>query len=113
MQGIPPLNRIMDNRNIDHADKRQYSHGFGRNAFIIYCPIKPYHPKYKNNNINSDVNRASQTHQVPHIGFPHNEPVNNAIKVKLAPIGALLMATISASLMRQTRLIAPATAMTI
>ena len=37
-----------------------------------------------NNNINSDVNLASQTHQVPHIGFPQIDPVTKARKVKRA-----------------------------
>ena len=39
-----------------------------------------------NNNINSDVNLASQTHQVPHIGFPQIDPVTKARKVKRAPV---------------------------
>ena len=58
------------------------------------------------------MSRASQTHQVPHIGLPQMEPVTSARKVNHAPIGALLMATISASLMRQIRPMAPAPAMT-
>ena len=35
-----------------------------------------------------DVNLASHTHQVPHMGLPHNEPVIKQIRVKVAPIGA-------------------------
>ena len=39
--------------------------------------------------IKTEVNRASQTHQVPHMGFPHSDPVIRHIKVKVAPIGAI------------------------
>ena len=44
--------------------------------------------EYKNKRISSEVRRASQTHQAPHIGLPQKAPVHkdrNAIK---APIGA-------------------------
>ena len=44
--------------------------------------------KYSKNKIATDVNLASHTHQVPHIGLPHKEPVIKQIKVKVAPIGA-------------------------
>jgi len=44
--------------------------------------------KYKNNSIATDVSLASQTHQVPHIGFPQKDPVIRHINVKVAPIGA-------------------------
>ena len=37
----------------------------------------------------TDVNLASQTHHVPHIGFPHREPVNKQINVNVAPMGAI------------------------
>ena len=45
-------------------------------------------PKYKNNNINSEVKRASHTHHVPHIGLPHNAPVTSDKKANRAPVGA-------------------------
>ena len=41
-----------------------------------------------------DINLASHTHHVPHIGFPHKEPVNIQINVKVAPIGATAEFTI-------------------
>ena len=47
--------------------------------------------------IKTEVNRASQTHQVPHMGFPHREPVMSARNVKPAPIGAVARAARSAS----------------
>ena len=50
--------------------------------------------KYKNNNIATDVSLASQTHQVPHMGFPQKEPVTRHISVKVAPIGATADVTI-------------------
>ena len=50
-----------------------------------------------NNKINIDVNLASQTHHVPHIGFPHKEPVTRQIRVKTAPIGATDLAYINAT----------------
>ena len=39
-----------------------------------------------------DVNLASHTHQIPHVGFPHNEPVTIEIIEKVHPIGAILFA---------------------
>ena len=44
--------------------------------------------KYIKNNIATEVNLASHTHQVPHMGFPQSEPENKQIKVNVAPIGA-------------------------
>ena len=44
-----------------------------------------------------EVNLASQTHQVPQVGFPHIEPVINVAKVKQAPIGAIARLIISAN----------------
>ena len=44
--------------------------------------------RYINNNMATDVNLASQTHHVPHMGLPHKEPVIRQINVKVAPIGA-------------------------
>ena len=70
-------------------------------------------PKYKNSKMSSAVKRASHTHQVPHIGFPHNEPVAKAKKVNDAPMGAELAAIISASLIRQTNPMPAAVAITI
>src|SRR3546814_2801355 len=43
---------------------------------------------YKKKRISSDVRRASQTHQVPHIGLPHKAPVHKERKVNMAPVGA-------------------------
>ena len=62
--------------------------------------------------MSSEVSRASQTHQVPHMGLPHRDPVTRARKVYAAPTGALARATASASFMRQIRLIALAVART-
>ena len=42
----------------------------------------------------TEVNLASQTHQVPHIGFPHIDPLMIHINVKTAPIGATDVFTI-------------------
>ena len=39
-----------------------------------------------------DVNLASHTHQIPHVGLPHKDPVTIAVNVKTAPIGARLFA---------------------
>ena len=54
----------------------------------IIKPIK------KKNKMNTDVNLASHTHQVPHIGFPHEEPETKQINVNTAPIGAEALAII-------------------
>ena len=42
------------------------------------------------------VSRASQAHQVPHMGSPHSEPVTRQTKVKAAPTGAAALAVRSA-----------------
>ena len=44
----------------------------------------------KKNKINIEVSLASQTHQIPHVGLPHKDPVAIEINVKIAPIGAKL-----------------------
>jgi len=50
----------------------------------------------------TDVNLASQTHQVPHIGLPHIEPVNSVSSANTAPIGAIDLDKMSASGCLQT-----------
>ena len=47
--------------------------------------------KYTINKIATDVNLASHTHQVPHIGFPHIDPENKHNIVNTAPIGAIAL----------------------
>ena len=66
------------------------------NIAVIFSPklslvnefFKKITIRYRKNKIATDVKRASHTHQVPHIGLPHNEPVIKQIRVKVAPIGA-------------------------
>ena len=41
--------------------------------------------------IETEVKRASQTHQVPHIGFPHIDPDIRHRRVKTAPIRAIAL----------------------
>ena len=53
-------------------------------------------PRYRNSKINMEVRRASQTHQVPHMGLPHSDPVSSAKKVKAAPTGEVALAARSA-----------------
>ena len=67
--------------------------------------------RYKNNNMSSEVNLASQTHHAPHIGLPQIAPDANAMIVKAAPIGAETFATTSAILICQMSPIPPAIAM--
>ena len=38
--------------------------------------------------MSSEVRRASQTHQVPHVGLPQSDPVHRAMNVNSAPVGA-------------------------
>src|SRR6185436_17315250 len=49
-------------------------------------------PMYWNNRINSDVSRASHTHQAPQVGLPHIAPVSSARNVNIAPVGAMAWA---------------------
>jgi hypothetical protein len=66
------------------------------NIAVIFSPklslvnefFKKIMIRYSINKIATDVKRASHTHQVPHMGLPHNEPVIKQIRVKVAPIGA-------------------------
>ena len=44
-----------------------------------------------------DVIRASQTHHVPHVGFPQNAPVTNERNVNMAPVIEMDEAIIDAS----------------
>ena len=67
-------------------------------------------PKYKKNINNSEVRRASQTHQVPHIGLPQIDPVTKAIKVNTAPNFAEHLVAIFVNLIFQTKLISILTA---
>src|SRR5690349_20342854 len=45
-------------------------------------------PAYRKSRISVEVVRASQIHQVPQAGLPHNEPVIRATKVNMAPVVA-------------------------
>ena len=53
---------------------------------------KQYIQYKKKKRTKTDVNLASQTHHVPHIGFPQIEPVTKHIAVKVNPIGAEALA---------------------
>ena len=53
--------------------------------------------------INSEVSLASHTHHVPHVGFPHIDPVISVATVKLAPRGAIALIAISASVCLKIR----------
>ena len=63
---------------------------------------KAMYPIKSKNKINIEVNRASQTHHVPHIGFPQIEPVKRVSKENKAPTGAIARDKISASGCLQT-----------
>ena len=53
--------------------------------------------------MSSEVSLASHTHQVPHIGFPHMDPVTNAKKVNNAPFLADAIDKISKTLIFHIR----------
>ena len=54
-------------------------------------------PRYIRNITKTEVSRASQTHQVPHIGLPQIDPVASDRKVNTAPMGAAALSATSAS----------------
>ena len=58
------------------------------------------------------MRRASHTHQVPQVGRPHSDPVQSAMKVKSAPVGASARAIIAESRVFMARPMADQTAMT-
>ncbi len=59
-------------------------------------------PRYRKNSTSTEVSRASQTHQAPHIGLPQMLPVARHSAVKAAPTGPISTAARSASGWRQT-----------
>ena len=73
----------------------------------------PMYPRYKNSSTSSEVSLGSHCQYVPHIGCPQSDPVTSAATVKDAPMGAQLAATACATLMRQIRPTAAATAMVV
>ena len=52
-----------------------------------------------------DINLASHAHQVPHVGWPHNEPVIIAKQVNIKPNGAILLLIIIRFLVLNIKLI--------
>ena len=63
-----------------------------RGSSIAACSAMK--PRYRKNRISSEVIRASQTHQVPHMGLPQKAPVQSARKAISAPVGASACAII-------------------
>src|SRR5450756_2639587 len=57
-----------------------------RGSSMLDCRARK--PRYKDSRINSEVNLASHTHQAPHIGLPHSDPVTSDKKANRAPVGA-------------------------
>src|SRR5512133_429165 len=57
-----------------------------RGSSMLDCRARK--PRYKNSKINSEVRRASHTHQAPHIGLPHSAPVTSDKNANSAPVGA-------------------------
>ena len=57
-------------------------------TLLLIDLYSPMYPRYSRSSINSEVSLASQTHHVPHIGFPHIEPVTSVDNVNTAPMGA-------------------------
>ena len=57
-----------------------------RGSSILDCRARK--PKYRKSSMSSEVRRASHTHQVPHIGLPHNAPVTKDKNANNAPVGA-------------------------
>ena len=51
-----------------------------------------------------DVNLASQTHHIPQVGFPQNEPVTIEINEKIQPTGAKLFANSDINLILKIKL---------
>src|SRR5688572_3383939 len=63
-----------------------------RGSSIAAC--NEMNPIYRNSRMRVEVNRASQTHQVPQVGLPHRDPVASEINVKIAPVTAIADAII-------------------
>jgi hypothetical protein len=55
------------------------------------------------NSIKVEVILASHCHHVPHVGIPQIDPEDRAIKVSIAPIGAIATIKYAASFTLQTR----------
>ena len=72
-------------------------------VFVLSSTIFPtaMSPKYMKSNMSSVVSLASQTQYVPHVGFPHNDPVTNATTVIHAPVGKEARNMIADTFVRQ------------
>ena len=89
MQRVPPIHAELDDRQVHHAHQRQ-----DRPRPIAACTSSNARtsaicPRYRKNRISTEVSRASQTHQAPHIGLPHRLPVARHSAVKPAPTGPI------------------------
>ena len=68
---------------------------FSPTSMFVKDFLKKMIIKYTTNRTATEVNLASQTHHVPHMGLPQRDPVNNQINVNVAPIGATAELTIN------------------
>src|SRR5215212_3498554 len=59
-------------------------------------------PRYMMKRTSTEVSRASQTHQVPQVGWPQRDPVARQRKVNAAPTGAAAFIETSARGWRHT-----------
>src|SRR5436305_1024930 len=91
--------------------KDRTAHARAPSAGSSKADLSPITPRYRNSRMSSEVRRASHTHHVNQVGFPHREPVTRVRKVKDAPTAAQAEASTSASFTFQISVSAPAAAM--
>lgn len=101
-EGVPPDDRVVNDRQIDRPDQHEDPGGTSRQAAVVEGV-----PEGNNAAINKQQHQLrSQTGipdpPVPHIGLPHAAPLTSAIKVQTAPTGASAATLRSAILTCQT-----------
>ena len=112
VQRVPPVDRELDDRQVDGADQRKDRRRPRR-------PPRIFHrlPERDQPEIDEEQHQLRGQPRVPHpVGAPHRlapqRPVTSATKVKAAPIGAAALPVTSASGCRHTSVPSDETAMT-
>ena len=89
MQSVPPLNRKINNRNVNHTDNSD-----DRTSFIRPSPIRDGVLKRQVTKVKEEENQ---------VGRPQRDPVQRAKKAIKAPVGANEAAIIGQSFFSVTK----------
>ncbi len=110
VQGVPPLDGIVDNRQVHHADQHQNARRAPGHFTVVKGVPQGDDPGVEKQQHQLRGQARVHTHQVPHIGLPHAAPVTSAMKVYTAPTGAIAATARLAIFICQTSPVNAATA---